>query len=53
MAPDRRRVLLYAALGFARLEVEPPPELRTLQRWMGSWAGIGAIITGILRQGSM
>lgn len=27
------------------------PELRTLQRWLASWAGIGAVITGMLRKG--
>jgi hypothetical protein len=49
---DRYRASLAAALGFSRLDLQPAPlELRTLQRWMGSWAGIGAIITGMLRQG--
>jgi hypothetical protein len=49
---DRRRALLCAAVGFARLElVPPPPELGPLKCWLGSWAGIGAVITGMLRQG--
>jgi hypothetical protein len=49
---DRRRALLFAALGFARLELRPaPPELVALKRWLGSWTGTGAIITGMLRQG--
>src|SRR5688572_17582685 len=51
MGPGRRP-LLRAALGFAQLELEPaPPALGALKAWLGSWAGIGAIITGMLRQG--
>ncbi len=49
---DRRRALLVAALGFARVDVRPePPELRVLRAWLSSWAGIGAIVTGMVRQG--
>src|SRR5262245_22428958 len=49
---DNRRALMVAALGFARVRVHPePPELRTLRAWLGSWAGIGAIARGMIRQG--
>lgn len=52
MSSIRRRALLVAALGFARLELQPPPpELATLQAWLGTWTGIGAVITGMIRQG--
>ncbi len=52
MTTDNRRALLVAALGFARVQVQPePPVLRTLRTWLGSWAGIGAIETGMARQG--
>ncbi len=48
----RRRALLVAVLGFARVEIRPePPELRALRTWLGSWTGIGAIATGMGRQG--
>jgi hypothetical protein len=49
---ERRRPLLIAALGFAMLETRPePPALTTLKDWLASWAGIGAIIAGMTRQG--
>ncbi len=49
---DRRRALLVAALGFARVEIQPePPVLRTLRTWLGSWTGIGAMAVGMARQG--
>lgn len=48
----QRRAPLLGALGFALVRVpEPlPPALVTLRRWLGSWTGIGAVITGMLRQ---
>lgn len=50
--PGRRRALLLAALGFARLELQPvPPPLAALKGWLGSWRGIGAIAEGMHRQG--
>jgi len=50
--PDPDRARLAAALGFDRLKIQPaPPELVALKRWLGSWTGTGAIITGMLRQG--
>jgi hypothetical protein len=49
---ERRRPLLSAALGFAMLETRAePPALTTLKGWLNSWAGIGAIIGGMTRQG--
>jgi hypothetical protein len=50
VAPDRRRALLLAALGFLRL---PPraPELRLLHRWLDSWSGIGHVVVGLERLG--
>src|SRR5262245_41556843 len=46
------RALLTAALGFDHLKTEPaPPELSILRRWLHSWTGTGAVITGMLRQG--
>jgi hypothetical protein len=49
---ERRRTLLTAALGFARLELRPsPPTLDTLKGWLGSWTGAGAVTAGMLRQG--
>jgi hypothetical protein len=52
-SPDcRRRGLLLAALGFARLDVpSPPPALVALRTWLGSWPGIGAVAAGMARQG--
>jgi hypothetical protein len=49
----QRRALLAAALGFALVPVpEPlPPALVAVRRWLGSWQGIGAVVTGMLRQG--
>jgi hypothetical protein len=44
--------LLTAALGFAQLELRPsPPALAALKSWLGSWSGLGAVTTGMVRQG--
>jgi hypothetical protein len=45
----RRLATLRAALGFAH----PPraPELQLLHAWLDTWAGLGAIATGLHRQG--
>jgi hypothetical protein len=52
IARDRRRSLLVAALGFALLELRPPPaELAPLRRWLDSWAGVGIVVDGMIRQG--
>jgi hypothetical protein len=54
VSSDRRRALLVAALGFARLELRgapEPPALRVLRAWLGSWSALGAIIVGMTRQG--
>ena len=49
---DQRGRLLVAAIGFAGL---PMPSydraLWALRFWLDSWAGIGAIATGMARQG--
>ena len=50
MMTDRRLASLRAALGFLQLRARAP-ELRLLHRWLGSWAGVGAIATGLHRQG--
>jgi hypothetical protein len=47
----RRRALLIAALGFLQLR-EQPPGVALLRRWMDSWAGLGAVLDGIVKQGS-
>jgi hypothetical protein len=48
----RRRPLLIAALGFAMLETRTElPALTTLNGWLNSWAGVGAVIAGMTRQG--
>lgn len=50
----KRRSLLLAALGFARLELRgapEPPALHALKAWLGSWAALGAIMVGMTRQG--
>jgi hypothetical protein len=49
---DRRRALLVAALGFARLRpAGAPPALAALQRWLSSWNGVGLVVTGMERHG--
>lgn len=48
---DRRLALLRAAVGFALLEPPRARELRTLHAWLSSWRGVGAIVTGMARQG--
>lgn len=50
MLPVRRRALLVAALGFATL---PPdaPEITVLRMWLDTWTGLGAVATGMARQG--
>jgi hypothetical protein len=45
----RRRALLMAALGFLQLRHQPP-EVAPLRQWLNSWAGIGAVVTGMERQ---
>ena len=48
----RRRALLIAALGFARLDARSaPPVLASLQARLASWRGIGAVTEGMHRQG--
>ncbi len=52
--PDaRRRNLLLAALGFALVRDAGPGEavIQALRRWLGSWNGIGRIVSGMARQG--
>lgn len=47
---ERRRALLTAALGFLQLG-DQPPEVASLRRWLDSWNGLGAVVTGMERQG--
>ncbi len=51
MRDDQQRgALLIAAPGFARVRfAEPSPPLMALRRWLDSWAGIGAVATGMAR----
>jgi hypothetical protein len=53
MEGERRRSLLYAAVGFARLRAPAPRDrgLVVLGRWLGSWSGIGRVAAGMARQG--
>src|SRR5437879_6313443 len=49
---DGRRRLLTAALGFAALRAAPrDAALDALKIWLDSWRGIGAVATGMHRQG--
>jgi hypothetical protein len=49
---ERRRSLLYAALGFCQLEDSSAmPEVTALKRWLSTWTGIGHIVVGMERQG--
>jgi hypothetical protein len=47
---DRLRALLIAALGFVQLR-DQSPEVAPLRRWLDSWAGLGAVLDGMVRQG--
>ena len=47
---DHRRARLSAALGFLQLRGQPR-EVALLRRWLDGWAGLGAVITGLTRQG--
>jgi hypothetical protein len=49
VAADPTRALLIAALGF--LKLRDPPALVALRRWLDSWTGVGAVVTGMERQG--
>jgi hypothetical protein len=42
--------LLLAALGFARLELQPEPALAALTFWLGGWHGVGLVTEAMLRQ---
>lgn len=48
-----RRALLAAALGFMEIawRGDAPPAAVALSRWMGSWRGLGAVLTGMSAQG--
>lgn len=48
--PDRRRVVLLAALGFALLDGDLP-EPALVHAWLDTWSGIGLIAAGMARQG--
>ena len=49
---ERRRRLLYAALGFCRVAgLSAFPEASALKTWLSTWSGIGHIVTGMARQG--
>jgi hypothetical protein len=51
MTDERRRALLVAALGFARLDDVSHPALALLRRWLGSWSGLGVVAAGMHRRG--
>ena len=48
-----RRALLSAALGFSRIHWrEPRPAVaRTLETWLNSWSGMGAVLNGMTAPG--
>ena len=51
---EQRHALLTAALGFMQLDRwnEPkPPAMIALATWLDTWAGLGAIVTGMAAQG--
>ena len=49
---DRRRRMLYAALGFCRVaEVSAWREATALRAWLSTWSGLGHIVVGMERQG--
>src|SRR5262245_58594622 len=49
---ERRRSLLYAALGFCQLQDAPAiPEVTAFKQWLGTWSGLGHIVVGMERQG--
>jgi hypothetical protein len=54
-APDRRRALLIAALGFVRCrelhDAGPEAPLAALRSWLSSWPGLGLVAAGMARQG--
>src|SRR5437773_12425346 len=43
--------LMFAILGFLRLEGELQPVLLRLHRWLDTWRGIGHLTVGMARQG--
>lgn len=52
MAEDvaRRRALLIAAIGFARLDTRgrpAPKEIQLVREWLDNWTGIGHVVTGM------
>jgi hypothetical protein len=47
---EGRCAVLTAALGFLQLS-DHPSEVAMLHRWLDSWKGLGAIVTGMERQG--
>ena len=51
MTDARRRALLVAALGFARLDEAAHRELALLRRWLGNWSGLGLVAAGMHRRG--
>jgi hypothetical protein len=50
---DPRRSLLAAALGFILLERRDLAELRLMRAWLDTWTGVGLVVTGMARQGSL
>jgi hypothetical protein len=47
---DRRARLLLVTLVAARLQINAHP-LPALRSWLDSWNGLGAVVTGMERQG--
>jgi hypothetical protein len=51
---DARRATLYAALRFCQLAASPVfPEIIAFKRWLSTWSGIGHLVVGMERQGSV
>jgi hypothetical protein len=50
----RRAALMFGTLGFAalpRVPADMAPVFQGLHQWLGSWRGIGDLVTGMTRQG--
>jgi hypothetical protein len=49
VAPETRRALLTAALGFLQLR-QQPAEVALLRRYLDSWRGLGDVVVGVNAQ---
>jgi len=50
---ERRRALLFAALGFALVDTQgkpAPKEILLVREWLDNWKGLGHVVVGMERQ---